>query len=242
MAVVRIGTSGWHYKHWLGPYYPPDLPLRGMLDYYARDFDSVEINNSFYRLPSPATFQAWRDATPEDFCFAVKASRYLTHRKKLIEPQNPLATLLAAAQVLGQKLGPVLFQLPPNWHCHLARLREFLGALPPGHRYSIEFRDVSWHNESVYRLLRAHNVAFCLYDLGGVQSALEVTADFVYVRLHGPGAKYQGSYSKRALASWAKRIDRWRRADLGVYVYFDNDQAGYATINALTLHEALHTG
>lgn len=239
MARVRIGTSGWHYQHWRGPYYPQSVPPRAMLDLYARDFETVEINNSFYRMPSSATFEAWKDATPVGFSFSVKGSRYLTHRKKLLDPQPALERLMEAVVGLGVKLGPILFQLPPNWHCNLDRLQQFLGALPAGRRYSIECRDQSWHNREVYRLLRDHNVAFYLYELGGIRSTLEVTADFVYVRLHGPGNKYEGDYSAGRLKSWADRIQRWKQSDLDVYFYFDNDQAGYAVKNAQELKRIL---
>ena len=235
MAHVRIGTSGWHYNHWRGPYYPTNLLPRAMLDYYGQDFDTVEVNNSFYRLPSSATFEAWKDATPAGFCFAVKGSHYITHRKKLLDPKLALDRLMAATCGLGAKRGPILFQLPPNWHCNPDRLQQFLCALPAGPRYSIECRDLSWHNREVYRLLRDHNVAFCLYELGGIRSAVEVTADFVYVRLHGPGNKYEGDYSAGTLKSWADQIDRWKQSDIDVYLYFDNDQAGYAVKNAQEL-------
>ncbi|MCW5798652.1 MAG: DUF72 domain-containing protein [Nitrospira sp.] len=160
MGVARIGTSGWHYAHWRGPYYPPSVPPRAMLDYYARDLDTVEINNSFYRLPSPKTFEAWKETTPAQFCFAVKGSRYLTHQKKLLDPAPALKRLLGAVDHLGSKLGPILFQLPPHWRCNLERLSRFLRALPPSHRYSLECRNVTWHNSEVYRLLEKHNVAF----------------------------------------------------------------------------------
>ncbi len=239
MASIRIGTSGWHYKHWRGPYYPPSVPPRAMLDYYRRDFDTVEINNSFYRLPPTTTFEAWKEATQSDFCFAVKGSRYLTHNKKLLDPEPALERLMTAAGGLGAKLGPILFQLPPNWHCNLGRLQQFLHVLPAGQRYSIECRDQSWHNEEVYRLLKGSNVAFCLYELGGVRSPVEVTADFVYVRLHGPGNKYQGDYSAATLKSWATTIHRWNKSDIDVYVYFDNDQSGYAVKNAQALRRML---
>ena len=239
MPHVRIGTSGWHYKHWRGPYYPPSVPPRAMLNYYARDFDTVEVNNSFYRLPAAATFDAWRKSTPAAFSFAVKGSRYLTHRKKLLDPKPALDRLMEAAEGLGRKLGPILFQLPPNWQCNPDRLQAFLRSLSSGPRYSIEFRDQSWHNSQVFQLLRDHNVAFCIYELGGVRSPIEVTADFVYVRLHGPGNKYQGDYSTETLKSWAAHIERWIDSSRDVYVYFDNDQAGYAVKNARELKQRL---
>lgn len=239
MAHVRIGTSGWHYQHWRGPYYPPSVPPRAMFDYYARDFETVEINNSFYRLPSSATFETWSKAAPAGFCFAVKGSRYLTHLKRLLDPQPAVDRLMEAAGGLGDKLGPILFQLPPNWHCNIQRLEAFLDTLPSDIRYSIEFRDHTWHNREIFGLLRKHNVAFCLYELAGFVAPYKVTADFVYVRLHGPGNKYQGDYSKPRLQSWARRIRRWMRRGLDVYLYFDNDQAGYAVKNARDLKRIL---
>ena len=203
-----------------------------MPDYYARDLDTVEINNSFYRLPPSGTFEGWKKSTPPGFCFAVKASRYLTHQKKLLDPAPALKRLLGAAVHLGSKLGPILFQLPPHWRCNLERLSDFLRTLPPSHRYSLECRNATWHTDEVYRLLEQHNVAFCL---GGCMTPIEVTADFVYVRLHGPGNKYQGDYPTATLKAWCRRIRQWTRCDKDVYVYFDNDQAGYAIKNAMSL-------
>jgi uncharacterized protein YecE (DUF72 family) len=239
MANAHIGTSGWHYKHWRGPYYPASVPPRAMLDYYARDFDTVEVNNSFYRLPPPATFEAWSNAAPANFCFAVKGSRYLTHAKRLMDPEPAIERLMDATRGLGVKRGPILFQLPPKWHCNLERLERFLKALPSGVRYSMEFRDPSWHNLQVFRLLCKHQVAFCLFELAGFLSPMTVTADFVYVRLHGPGNKYQGDYSPAVLRSWARRIRRWTGQGLDVYLYFDNDQNGYAAQNARDLKQML---
>ncbi|HSE57247.1 MAG TPA: DUF72 domain-containing protein [Nitrospiraceae bacterium] len=232
---VRIGTSGWHYKHWRGPFYPENLSATRMLAWYVERFDTVEINNSFYRLPALETFTAWRDATPAGFCFAVKASRYMTHRKKLHEPEAALERFMPPVEALDGKLGPILFQLPPRWACNLDRLSGLLEVLPKTHRYAFEFRDPSWHVPAVYRLLEKHLAALCLYELDGFLSPIEVTADYVYVRLHGPGRKYQGDYSTAILQSWAERIDRWQAALKAVYVYFDNDQAGFAAKNAAEL-------
>jgi uncharacterized protein YecE (DUF72 family) len=232
---IHIGTSGWQYDHWRGSFYPPDLPPEGMLAFYARHFDAVEINNSFYRMPSPAAVAGWRDATPPDFRFAAKASRYLTHMKKLKDPEPGLANFLPRLDALGSKLGPILFQLPPHWRCDLDRLAAFLGALPPGRRYAFELRDPSWHTPAVYALLARHHVASCIYDLGGIQSPLELTADFAYVRLHGPAAAYQGSYDRPALEGWARRLREWAAHLVQIHVYFDNDEAGYAPRNALEL-------
>jgi len=232
---VRIGTSGWHYKHWLGNFYPAEMRPAQMLPFYYQHFDTVEINNSFYRLPTAECFSCWRESVPRNFLFAVKGSRFLTHMKKLSDPEGALQNLLPRAEELGGKLGPILFQLPPKWRLNRERLETFLGALSRRHQYAFEFREPSWHTVEVYELLRRHNAAFCAFDLAGFQSPTEVTADFAYVRLHGPGGKYQGSYSAAALRGWARRIERWRQSLRHVYVYLDNDQAGYAATNALTL-------
>ena len=235
MANIRIGTSGWHYKHWLGNFYPEKLAGSKMLAYYYERFDTVEINNSFYMLPKIETLTCWREATPKNFEFAIKASRFLTHNKKLKEPENALNNFLPRAEALGSKLGPILFQLPPKWRINIERLAEFLDALPKYHQYTFEFRETSWLVPEVYELLRKHNSAFCIYELAGFHSSIEITADWSYIRLHGPGGKYQGSYSDKTLRDWAERIVDWSKRLKSIYVYFDNDQAGYAPSNALTL-------
>ncbi len=232
---LRIGTSGWQYKHWRQRYYPESLACQKWLGFYTQDFDSVEINNSFYRLPSEQAADRWRLGTPGDFRFAVKGSRYITHRKKLKDPESALARFMPIVDRLGQKLGPILFQLPPHWRCDIARLDGFLRALPSGHRFSFELRDPTWHTLEVYRALRRHNAAFCLFELAGFQTPVELTADFVYVRLHGPGGKYQGDYSHTVLENWARRLERWSPRLVAAYVYFDNDEAAYAVKNAKEL-------
>ncbi len=232
---LRIGTSGWQYKHWRERYYPASLATQKWLSFYTKDFDSVEINNSFYRLPSEQAADRWRLGTPADFRFSVKGSRYITHRKKLMDPESALTRFMPIADRLGPKLGPILFQLPPHWRCDIERLNRFLHALPSGHRFSFELRDPTWHTLDVYRALRRHNAAFCLFELAGFQTPVELTADFVYVRLHGPGGKYQGDYSHTVLESWARRLERWSPRLVAAYVYFDNDAAAYAVKNAKEL-------
>ncbi|MBV9506016.1 MAG: DUF72 domain-containing protein [Acidobacteriia bacterium] len=234
-AAIHIGTSGWHYQHWRGPFYPPKLPAAKMLEFYAERFDTVELNNTFYRLPPETAAANWREGTPKGFCFAVKGSRYLTHMKKLKDPEAGVARFFERVDPLGPKMGPVLFQLPPWWEVDLERLETFLIALPPGHRYAFELRNQTWHTAEVYRILRRYNAAFCIFEIAGFYSGVEVTADFTYVRLHGPGGAYQGSYSGETLETWAKRIEEWRGQLRAVYVYFDNDQAAYAVENALEL-------
>jgi len=237
-GVVRIGTSGWHYPHWVGPFYPEHLGPAEMLGFYARTFDTVEINSSFYRLPTGRAVAAWRAAVPPHFVFAVKASRFLTHMKKLRDPESSLARLLAVVDGLGASLGPIVFQLPPRWHLDLERLRGFLRALPRDHRFALELRDPTWHTDAVVELLRRHGVAFCVFDIAGFQSPAWITADFAYVRLHGPARQaYTGSYSQAELRAWAERIRRWRRQADAVYIYFDNDDRAFAVENALRLRE-----
>ena len=234
-AAIHIGTSGWHYKHWCGPYYEQKLPASKMLACYYKDFDTVEINNSFYRLPTEETFAKWREDTPRGFCFAVKGSRFITHMKKLKDPENALENLIPRAEALKEKLGPILFQLPPHWKINLERLETFLSALPRKHLYAFEFREPSWHHPETYALLRRFNAAFCMYELDRFQSPEPITADWTYIRLHGPGGKYQGRYSTAQLNAWAGKMRDWSRTLRVIYCYFDNDQAGYAVQNALEL-------
>lgn len=206
-----------------------------MLGYYIGLFDTVELNNSFYRLPSKQALESWRDSTPTGFTFAMKGSRYLTHAKKLKDAERGIERFFERADILGSKLGPILFQLPPQWTVNAERLEEFIQALPGGRRYAFEFRNDTWNCDEVNKTLHAHRVAYCIFDLAGYQSPLTVTTDFVYLRLHGPGGKYQGSYTGAALQSWANRIREWKEQRKHVYVYFDNDDSGYAPQNALEL-------
>jgi len=237
---VHIGTSGWHYKHWAGPFYPGEMNEKEFLDYYAERFHTVEINNSFYNLPETKTLRQWRDTVPKKFIFSVKASRYITHMKKLKDPKKSLSTLLKRLKSLGDKMGPILFQLPPKWNINVERLRSFLDTLPEKNRYAFEFRDKSWFEQEVYEALTEYNAGFCIYELAGTVSPLEVTADFIYIRLHGPGDAYEGSYRKKTLRDWAGNISKWKRDGKTVYCYFDNDQAGYATKNSLALQEIIN--
>jgi len=232
---IYIGTSGWSYDHWKGPFYPPDLTSRKMLSYYVRAFRSVEINSSFYGLPTKATLESWRRTAPHGFVFSAKASRYITHRKKLKDPEATTGPMFERLAALGESLGPVLFQLPPHWAYNEARLAQFLETLGPQFRYAFEFRDRSWINDRSLALLESHDAAFCIYELGGFVTPEAVTTDFVYIRLHGPAAAYQGSYDAPALERWAGKIADWSDSGLRVHCYFDNDQAGYAVSDARRL-------
>jgi len=235
LESIHIGTSGYHYKHWRNIFYPAGTKPAEYLNYYLRYFSTVEINNSFYRLPTYETFASWRNSVPADFVFAVKASRFITHMKKLKDPQTSLRNFLQNVTALEEKLGPILFQLPPRWSCDLTRFRQFLQALPPGFLYTFEFRDHSWYQEPVYDLLRQYQAAFCIYDLEQHLSPVEVTAHFVYIRLHGPVGKYNGRYSDEVLHNWATSAVNWIREGKGVYIYFDNDIGGHAVVDAQRL-------
>ncbi len=235
-----VGTSGWHYKHWVGTFYPEKTKPEAFMAFYEQSFRTVELNNSFYHIPPAKTFESWAKSTPQDFLFSVKANRYITHVKKL-KSSDTLPYFLLQVDALENKLGPILFQLPPNWQYNEERFQSFLKELPKGYRYTFEFRNPSWYNEKVFELLKQHNIAFCIYELGHHESPVQVTADFVYVRLHGPGEKYQGSYDTTTLQLWADRCKEWQKKNLDVFIYFDNDQNGYAPHNANKLKELLAT-
>ncbi len=237
---IHIGTSGWSYEHWLGPFYPQELGASRMLAYYAERFRTVEINNSFYHLPSEKSLRAWSETVGKDFIFAVKASRYITHMKKLKDPEAPVSTFLERIETLDpRQTGPILFQLPPKWRCNPDRLRKFLDYLPDTHRYAFEFRSTSWFTEEIYSMLAGAGAAFCIYEIAGTLSPRAVTADFVYIRLHGPDGAYAGSYPTETLSDWAATIAGWTAEGKEVFCYFDNDQLGYAARNAGQLQEML---
>ena len=236
-AQIHIGTSGWNYKHWLGPFYPQKFPAKNMLAFYAEHFDTVEINATHYHLPDFKSFETWRETVPKNFVFSVKASRFTTHMKKLKSPKASTEKFFVRVDKLQDKLGPILFQLPPRWKVNLERLEAFLSVMPVEHRYTFEFRDQTWFTPEVYKILRAHNVALCFYHQMGYDSPQEVTADFIYVRMHGTESKYGGSYSNDALKVWARRIHRWRKDSKDVYFYFNNDPAAQAVENAITLKQ-----
>lgn len=236
---VYIGTSGWKYAHWNGTFYPDTLKKKDQLKYFTEHFDSVELNNSFYRQPKPEHFADWFNQVPQGFIYSVKANRYFTHLKKLKVTTQDLSNFLIAAENLQTALGPILFQLPPRWKINVERFETFLKILPQGFRYVFEFREQSWYHETIYQLLSTYNCAFCIYELDGHQSPILTTADFVYIRLHGPGAKYQGSYDNATLIHWKNKCLQWTAEGKDVYVYFDNDQLGYAAFNAEKLKQMI---
>jgi uncharacterized protein YecE (DUF72 family) len=245
MAHAYVGTSGWNYKHWAeGVFYPHGLKQTVWLRYYSRYFSSVEVNNTFYRLPEKHVFEHWCENSPEGFIFSIKASRFYTHIKRLAEPQISLANFLENATGLGDKLGVILFQLPPHWGFQPDRLRGMLDYLDqqdfiPGVRAALEIRDESWYNPSVFQMLDDHNVALALADKPGFAAEGPSTASFVFVRRHGPGAMYASNYPEEALQQDAASMRSWMAEGKDVYIYFNNDLGGYAVRNAQRLKEIL---
>ncbi|OAG26782.1 DUF72 domain-containing protein [Thermodesulfatator autotrophicus] len=235
---IRIGTSGWNYPHWRGIFYPEKLSSRKWLSFYAEYFDTVEINATFYGTPKEKTFRRWYEETSPDFLFAVKANRYITHVKRLRQVEEPLKRFYKAIKPLKEKTGPILFQFPPSLKYEREVLENFLELLDLSYQTTIEIRHESFHREEFYELLARKNIALCISDTAGrFPSLVEViTADFVYLRLHGSRVLYRSCYTEEELASWAEKLKAWHRPG---YVYFDNDSLGWAVPNALKLKELL---
>jgi len=237
-STVRIGCSGWQYKHWRGDFYPADLPPDRWLEFYVARFDTVEINNSFYRLPEPRVFASWRRRAPPGFIYAVKASRFLTHMKKLKDPAEPLSRFFSHARQLGPTFGPVLYQLPPRWPVNVERLESFLQELPPKRRHAIEFREPSWYSDEVLALLSHHRVALCLHDMKGSATERVAIGPFIYLRFHGT-TRYGGRYDDETLQGWAEWLAPHIERGVGIYAYFNNDVGGHAPRDAIRLREAI---
>lgn len=237
---TRVGTSGWVYPHWWGTFYPEELRQADRLAYYAERLRTVEVNNTYYRLPSAAALASWQRAVPPEFVFAFKAHRYITHRKKLVDAEDGLARFLESLEPIEARTGVVLFQLPPFLGFDPERLDAFLGLLPRGkpYRYVFEFRNPTWSNPQTLEILALHDVGYCIHDFEG-QPLVEVTASTVYVRLHGPTGPYRGRYARKALETWARRARAWNREGRDVWIYFNNDQAAYAAHNAMELSAML---
>jgi len=234
-----VGTSGWHYEHWRSIFYPEKLTRAKWLEFYAGHFNTVELNSSFYRLPSEAAFANWRNSSPADFTFAVKVSRFITHIRRLKNSEEAVETFISRAKILGEKLGPLLYQLPPNMHRNGEVLESFLSGLPQGMEHVIEFRHQSWLEGEVLEILRKHNIGLCVFDMPSLSCPLMATADFAYIRFHGSSELYASCYSDEELADWSKRL-----ADLAtnlkkVYIYFNNDAEAFAVSNAKTIRSYL---
>jgi len=234
-----IGTSGWAYGHWDGIFYPKDLPVKDKLKYFSKYFKTVEINYSFYHLPRPSTYQNWYNQTPEDFIFAVKASRFITHIKRLQGVKEAWKTFLENALYLKEKLGPILFQFPPSFRANeikIKRLEDFLKLITKNKlQYAFEFRHKSWCDKKVYNLLKKYKAAWVIADSPSYPKSEEVTTDFIYVRMHGSKVLFSSKYTKKKLQVLSEKIKKYLKQGLNVYVYFNNDAMGYAIENAKEL-------
>jgi uncharacterized protein YecE (DUF72 family) len=236
MSDVRIGTSGWHYGSWWGPFFPQDLKKKDALRYYGSQFSATELNAPFYRTPTVEAVRGWVEQTPDDFLFAWKASKFITHWKRLSErSENSIELLESRLKLLGRKAGPVLFQLPPRFEANRERLAAFLEMLPKRRRYVFEFRHPSWYDDAILDVLRERNVALCISDHHHAPAPWVATATHVYLRPHGPGGRYQGSYGDETFRDWARHIARWRRQGRDVFCFFDNDQKSAAPLDARRL-------
>ncbi len=239
-----IGTSGWNYPHWSGLFYPKGMGPSQWFRHYASRFDTVEVNSTFYRLPDADVFVRWKEDAPAGFRFALKASRFIIHVKRLLDPDDSTAEFLNRSAGLRSKLGPVLFQMPPGGRVNLDRLQLFLAYLGrqeilPGLKVVLEAREPSWLAGDVLDMLRKANVALCLADWPDLPVEGPITAGFVYVRRHGAGSVYAGSYPRGALQQEAERVKSWLAEGRSVYVYFNNDAQAHAIANAIMLKELL---
>jgi uncharacterized protein YecE (DUF72 family) len=233
---LRIGTSGWNYGDWRGRFYPPDLPSKQYLGWYARHFRTVEVNYSFYHLPRPSTYENWAAQVPDGFVFAVKASRLITHIRRLEGAGEEWRKFLDNAAALGAKLGPILLQFPPSFKANADALGAFLSATPKPPHLAFEFRHASWFDPEILDTLRRHHAALVIADSERYPQAPAVpTAPFMYLRFHGPAELFASSYSDGQLSAWSRRIQAWLAQGLSVYAYFNNDFHGHALANARTL-------
>ncbi len=233
---LRVGTSGWQYDHWKGIFYPEGVAKRRWFEHFARTFDTVEINNTFYRLPGEKAFDTWRAQAPEHFLYALKFSRFGTHVKRLLDPENSIGHFVPLAERLGGHLGPILVQLPPHFKVDPQRLDHFLTVAPRQHRWTVEIRDPSWFTEEVYGVLGRHRAALCYHDKL-VPHPRPITADFIYQRFHG--GEQDGNYSDAALQREAHQLREYLEQGLDVYAYFNNDMWGHALHNALDLRRLI---
>ncbi|GAB4335620.1 MAG: DUF72 domain-containing protein [Candidatus Abyssubacteria bacterium] len=234
-----VGCSGWNYRHWKGVFYPEDISQKDWFQHYAKTFDTVEINNTFYNLPAEKTFRNWAEQAEKGFIYSVKANRYITHVKRLRDPEEPVHRLISRVRLLDDHAGPILFQLPPNWNCNLERLAHFITALPPDFSHVFEFRDQSWINDEVFALLEEHEMSHCVHDMEGLDIPRRATGKVAYVRFHGYDSKYGGNYPEQALRPWADWMTREAENGRDVYAYFNNDAQGFAIKNAKMLRKKL---
>jgi uncharacterized protein YecE (DUF72 family) len=238
-GTVRIGCSGWIYRHWRGAFYPEKMAQRLWFDHYAATFDTVELNTSFYHLPKPETFAKWRDQAPAGFRYAVKAPRFITHMKKLKDCDEPVAEFLSRARNLGEALGPLLYQLPPRWAYNRARLQDFIALLPADLTHVFEFREPSWLTKEVLALLDSSGVSFCAHDMTGARTERWAAGPIAYVRFHGGEGKYWGRYPDEGLLAWADWLVAEASGGRDVWCYFNNDIYAHAIHDALTLRSMM---
>jgi uncharacterized protein YecE (DUF72 family) len=238
---IHVGCSGWVYRHWRETYYPPGLPQKQWFSHYAAEFDTVEINASFYRLPLLKTFEGWRDKAAEGFRYAVKVNRFITHNKKLLDCAEPVAEFADLARNLGKHLGPLLHQLPPGLHRNDDRLQTYLEQLPTDLEHVVEFRHASWFDAEVKALLNRHAVGFVAHDLAGLVSPRWASGRTAYVRFHGTGGKYWGRYSEEQMRDWAMWLTEQAQGGRSAWAYFNNDIHGHALEDARTLKRAVAT-
>ncbi len=231
--MIRVGCSGWNYRHWRGAFYPEKLAMKRWFALYAEHFDTVEINNSFYRLPKADTVDGWRDQAPPGFCYSMKANRYITQALKLSHCEEPMERMMASFRHFGPTLGPILYQLPPSLALNLDRLESFLKLQPPDIVPVFEFRHPSWYEDATFKLLDRHGASFCIHDMPGSSSPRIATGPAAYVRFHGGQGKYWGRYAEDDLREWAGWMTDQERQGRAVWAYFNND------INADAIHDAL---
>ena len=234
-----VGTSGWYYQHWYGPFYPKKLSKDELFSYFAQHFNTVELNNTFYHLPKETTVKGWHKKAPVNFVFAVKASRFITHIKRLANLKDSLKVFLKRAYLLRDKLGPILYQLPPSMKKNSQRLTNFLKRLPKRTKNVVEFRHQSWLNEEIFTILKKFNAAHCIVSMPDFPTVVRASADFVYIRMHGGSSLYRSNYSQAELKQCAGWIKKFLKSGLDTYVYFNNDAYGYAVKNALALKKML---
>lgn len=238
-ANAHIGTSGWVYEHWQGPFYPDGLPQEEWFAHYADHFDCVEINNSFYQLPSEETFEAWQAQVPAGFRYAVKDNRYITYMNNLKASDGSLEKFISRARLLRDHLGPILWQLPPNWHANPDRLESFAARLPQDLHHAFEFREPDWFQDPIREILGDHDLGFVIYAMPGMDCPDWVTVEVIYLRFHGAQDKYTGRYGEERLQDWAEKMRTWVEEGHTVYAFFNNDARANAVKDARTLIDLL---
>ncbi len=242
LVNIHVGTSGWDYHRWRSCFYPKDLSSEEFLGYYAHRLHSVEVNRSLHPCPEKETFVLWRNTVPAGFVFTIKASRYITHVKRLKDPETNLSQFLNAANSLNEKLGPILFQLPGGWQFNRERFYDFLESLPSGYRFAFEFHDPSWYNAQAYEAMTEMGVALCMLEIAGKTSPKNITADFIYIRLCVPRGGRKRKDATRMLTGWAGAISTWVEQGREIFCYLESDEEGYAVLDALRLQSMLNIG